>query len=1087
MLQFVFGVPGSGKTHWIMERLKQTAQKGGRAVLLIPEQFSFESERSVLRALGDKAARNVTVMSFTRLCDEVGREAGGIAGITLSGADKVIFMSRALLAAANELTLWGKYSRSVSFAKTMLDTIGEFKINAISTKQLRDALEKAESPALKNKLHDILLIYEHYDALLGEKFIDPADRLTKLYRQLETHRFFEGKEVYLDSFKSFTGQQYRIIDRIFAQADQMTVALTNDPAIHREYDIFSNIRKTVERIRSSAKRYAVEESDPVALGNAYLKNETIKEVGRLIAGIDDPAEKKDPASLSIIKAKTIYDEAEFAARTVRKLVREEGYRYRDFVLIARNAEQYVEAIGLFCRQNDIPLFSDKRLPLSSFPLSVATLYAVKTAISFTTENLFGFLKTGLSSLTQEEISRLENYATLWNIEGQLWKQKWTMDPRGFLSSQSEPDEEELLALNELRIKASEPLLRFASECSGRASDMVAALVRLFESLEVSDKLSRLAEEYAADQAEIGFDELRASYQTLMCLFDSIARCYGERTLTTREFSEALKLSVASETVGVIPRMLDEVTFGAADRIRPSRPKIAFLLGANRGIFPKTAVATGLFRGKERTQLLSMGIEMPDHILEDATDEEFLVYCTASCPSDKLYISYAETAAKGEALEPSAFVTLLSHSFGLKEIPVPQEELTSQNLPETFAAAYSEYCRRYRQGDTEELSEALKNSREFSKAQYLQEVLSDREKSLSPATAKALYGNKIAMSASKFDTFRRCSFSYFCKYGLVAKRIQPAEFDVLQRGTIVHYVLEKLISTYKKEIANFEPEKIGRLVREYINEYLDSVSGYRETETDRFRFLVTRISRLVEEVACHIALEFAQTDFEPVACELKIGRDGAVLPVLFPFETGTVVLTGSIDRVDDYNGYLRVIDYKTGKREFKLPDTLFGLNLQMLLYLYAITRGNGLPDEKAAGILYLRARRDLDQSGMAMNGLLQNDTALVSAMDKEMQGKFVPKYELTNAGELKKTCKSFISKENFSDLFDYIEHLMRDTGKRLLQGDIRVNPLDGRDSAACEYCDYHAICGMEDEEIPKVPSLKNEEVFEQMQGGKPDGV
>ena len=188
LLKFIFGRPASGKTYQILEKIKRQTKAGRQCVLIVPEQFSFESERAVLRALGDKAALGVTVTSFTRLCDEVGRYAGGIAGVTLTDAQKVIFMSRALHSVEAELTLWRKYCRSVRFEKTMLDTVGEFKINAVSPDKLKAAAEETESAALKAKLCDTALIYETYDALVGERFLDPADRLTKLYRQLEDFR-----------------------------------------------------------------------------------------------------------------------------------------------------------------------------------------------------------------------------------------------------------------------------------------------------------------------------------------------------------------------------------------------------------------------------------------------------------------------------------------------------------------------------------------------------------------------------------------------------------------------------------------------------------------------------------------------------------------------------------------------------------------------------------------------------------------------------------------------------------------------------------------------------------------------------------
>lgn len=1086
MLQFVFGLPGSGKTAWIMDRLSEIAPEGRESVLLVPEQFSFETERRVLRTLGDKNARRVTVMSFTRLCDEVGRIAGGIAGVTLSGSDKVIFMSRALLAVSDQLLLWGKYCRSVTFAKTMLDTVGEFKINAISAGEIAEASEQTTGNALKNKLHDLALIYQTYDALVGEKFLDPADRLTKLYTQLESCRYFEGKEVFFDSFKSFTGQQYKIIKRILTQADNVTVSLTNDVTKTREFDLFSNIRKTVEKIRTIADNR--QESQPVVLPAPDGAKPSLRAVERLLAGERQEAENTDRSDIHLVRAKTVYDEAEFALRTIRKLVREEGYRYRDFVLIARDDAQYSEAIEFFSLQNGVPCFSDKRLPLASFPLPVAALFAVKTAVSPTTDSILRYLKTGLGPLSTEEISRLENYISLWNIDGELWKKEWTMDPRGFVASSDPPDPETLSELNALRLKATGPLFRFCDRFGGTAEQMARALVELLEATDVADALTKLAEEYEEDHTFVGFDELSQSYTVFMKLLDSIVRCYGNITLSPREFYEALTLSVENETVGVIPRMLDEVTFGSADRIRPSRPKVAFLLGANRGIFPKTPSQGGIFGVKDRNALHAIGLELPDHILDDAVDENFLVYSAAACPSEKLYISFAATGAKGEALEPSDFVLQIRDALLIDFTEEPAAVLTEGSLPETADAVYSEFCKRYAAGDAAELKMALKQENAYSdKVAYLTDVLAGRKDRLSRDTAAQLYGTFLSLPPSRIERFNSCPYSYFCKFGLGTKRAESADFTSKQRGTLVHYVLEKLVSEHGNDLPALDEDAIKELVEHYAAAYLASVAGYSEIEDNRLRFLVGRITRMISEVACHLSLEFGQSDFVPQACELRIGKDGDIPPVVFPIEGGKVAMSGVIDRVDGYDGYLRVIDYKTGTKTFKLPDALMGLNLQMLLYLYAVTRGNGLDDEKAAGILYLRARRDPEHTGLAMSGLLQNDTELIGAMDKNMQGEFVPKYPLTKAGRLDSRCTSFIEKESFKDIFDYMELLMKRSGKRILDGDIAVRPLDGLDTPACKYCDYHAVCGIEDREMSKVHNMKNEEVIDRMREETEHGV
>ena len=717
LLKFIFGRPASGKTYQILEKIKRQTKAGRQCVLIVPEQFSFESERAVLRALGDKAALGVTVTSFTRLCDEVGRYAGGIAGVTLTDAQKVIFMSRALRSVEAELTLWRKYCRSVSFAKTMLDTVGEFKINAVSPDKLKASAEETESAALKAKLCDTALIYETYDALVGERFLDPADRLTKLYRQLEDFRYFEKKDVFIDSFKGFTGQQFALIDRVLSQADNLTAALTDAPETGGEFGIFSNIRAAAEKIRYAAARYRISEEEPLVLGKPISVSANIAAVERLISG-GTPEKTENDGSLTVCAADTAAEEAEFAVRNIRRLVRTENYRYRDFVIIARDAERYDDFINAACETYGVPCFSDKRRPLSAFPLAALADAAIQAILKGDSESILRFHKTGLGTLNTAEISELENYVTLWNIEGDMWRHEWMMDVRGFVSDDTEPDEKALGEINKLRKRAISPLEKLRAEFGGTAEDMAAALVRLFEECGAAEKLSAMSQKFLNDSEEFSSDVLRQSYDRYMKLLDGIAACFGTREVGKQEFREVLSLAVSFETVGSVPRFLDEVTFGAADRIRPSRPKVAFILGANQGVFPKEISASGIFGISDRKSLIALGVDIPDKSVSAATDENYLVYCNLCCPSDKLFISYARRSLTGENMEPSAFVQEITENIAHGFVAEPEEKITDENLPETAASAYSELCRRRNaeNGGAAEIRAALAGTDEYKKAE-----------------------------------------------------------------------------------------------------------------------------------------------------------------------------------------------------------------------------------------------------------------------------------------------------------------------------------------------------------------------------------
>ncbi len=1086
MLQFIFGKPSSGKTYTVFKKIKELTKTEAPCVLIVPEQYTFESERAVLKLLGDKQSQKVTVLSFSRLIDEINRYTGGLNSKDLGDSDKVIFMKRTLSALKEELRLWGKYSNSISFASALLDTIGEFKINAITPDILRETAFKTQNITLKYKLEDIAKIYETYNTLIGEKFIDPADKLTKLYHKLETFRYFEGKYVFFDSFKGFTGQQYKIIERILNQSENVYIALTNDINNNKDYNIFTNIHLAINKIERAAKNSGKKVLPPIILKNSEFISNEISVIEKLLAG-EEIKSSQNSGNVSVCEAATIFDEANFAARMIRKLVRTKNYRFKDFVIIARDADIYKESVSAACKANGISLFFDNRIPLSSFPLPVLASSATK-ALKFSTENILRFHKTGLGILEQNEISILENYTYLWNIDGSMWLKTWDMNPQG-LTNNTTDYSDELKTINALREKAIAPLLKFKDSFKGTASDMAKALFHLFEDCSVTDKLISLSERFENKGDNFSSDALKQSYDEFIRILDSLVTCFAEENIKTDDFCEAMELAVSLCDIGIIPQMLDEVTFGSADRIRPSRPKVAFILGANQGVFPKGVSNSGIFNIFERKSLIENEIEIADNSLFSAIDEDYLVYSSLCSASQMLFISYHSQSITGEKAEPSAFVERIISTFDCDIISEPADNIAKDNLPETANAAFSEFCRR-KNSDfiySNSLKEALLDTELQEKVDFIEDFSAKKDFSLTEETATALYGKKIRMSASKFDTFNRCRFSFFCRYGLNAKKIQPADFDVLQRGTIVHYVLERFIEEHKDNYSAFKEEEFYSLTDKYIEEYLASVEGFSSIRNARINFLISRISRSLREVVCHIAKELSQSSFKPVACELSIGNGGDIKEVIFPYDSGEIDLIGSIDRVDEYNGFIRIIDYKTGSKTFKLPDILFGLNLQMLIYLYAVTRGNGLSDSAAAGILYQPSSRDIKDEGLAMNGLLKADIDLVKAMDKECFGEFVPKLTLNKDNTISKRSGSFIEAEKFSEIFNLIERLMRKTGNLISKGDISVSPLDGRESPACKYCDFASVCGIENKPVKRVENLNMDKVFEKMKEAEENGI
>jgi hypothetical protein len=136
-------------------------------------------------------------------------------------------------------------------------------------------------------------------------------------------------------------------------------------------------------------------------------------------------------------------------------------------------------------------------------------------------------------------------------------------------------------------------------------------------------------------------------------------------------------------------------------------------------------------------------------------------------------------------------------------------------------------------------------------------------------------------------------------------------------------------------------------------------------------------------------------------------------------------------------------------------------------------------DNPGGILYLPSGARLDESKMAMNGLILDDERVITAMEKDNEGKFIP--------VRKKGSSSYVSEDMFGFLFSYIENLISDMGKTVKKGDFAPEPIDGLHSDACKYCDFAHVCRKSDEEHRKITRLSNDKIMEYLKGENEDEV
>lgn len=396
MLQFVLGRAGAGKTEYMRRMLADRALAGdGRCVMLVPEQFSFETEKAMLRLAGPQRANAIGVYSFTRLAETVFRKEGGAAGRRLSDGGRRILMSSAIAACQDHLEVYRAAAQSGRVTDLMLTAVNEMKMCGVSPQDLFRTADSLPGKGLGQKVRELGLLFEAYEALVAASYLDARDDLTRLAEALEGSQFFAGCTVAVDSFEGFTVQEMKVLGQVMRRAETVVVSLCTDGQGGPD-GLFALVDRTHSRLRRLAEDLGVKVLPPVVLtGAPRFQNESLKLVEAGLFGGEEGLSAEDSQGVVLFKARDVFQESEFVAASIRRLVREKGWRYRDISIICRNPQHYYGSLDVALKKRDIPCFMSQPMRVDAEPVMRFALGAFSCVLGgFSTDSLLELLKTG---------------------------------------------------------------------------------------------------------------------------------------------------------------------------------------------------------------------------------------------------------------------------------------------------------------------------------------------------------------------------------------------------------------------------------------------------------------------------------------------------------------------------------------------------------------------------------------------------------------------------------------------------------------------------------------------------------------------
>lgn len=1030
-LQFIIGRSGSGKSSLVLEQITSKLREdpsGPPMVLLAPEQGTFQIEQALVRAPGLRGTVRMQVLGFRRLALRVMQETGGAALVPIGEEGKKMLLYKILRRRKADLKLYGNGSDQLGLIDRINSLYTELKKHNADFTRLDEhlrSLEAAagESPLLKDKLHDLSILYREFDAELSSLYIDAEDHVVKLAEGARDSSYLRGADLWIDGFHSFTPQEYKALGVLMQVASSVTVALTldkpyDDGAPPHELNLFHQTATTYMKLRALAESVGVD-VQPAQLLKArpfprFRSSETLSYLESAYdrrtpwpgsAAPDDLEE-----SLSLRSAGSRRTEVEGAAREMLRLARDKGARWRDMALFVRNLGDYEHIIRPVFEDYGIPFFMDQKASVLHHPLVELIRGALDVALKFWKyEDVFRCVKSEFllpmdGSLTRADMDILENYVLASGIQGYRWTdgRPWKGTPSLSLeadeASRNRAESERLQFLERCRAAVTVPLSAFEKRLKRAKTirDMCAAVYLLLEETEAPQRLDLLAHRALQGGHPQQAMEHRQLWSAVLDLLDQIVEMMGEENLASELFAGILETGLKDLQLGLVPPAIDQVLVGSTDRSRTRHVKHAFLLGINEGIMPANLQEEGILSDQERLRLEEIGLELAPGMTRRLLDERFLIYGALSAAGCSLWLSYPTADEEGKNLLPSEVIRHMKQIFPagmLQEQQIDdappasaprEQQLEFISRPVPTLPRLMNQLRAWKSGQP--ISPVWWSVLQWYKErpeweEYVDRLLGsldyrNRVSGLSPATSRKLYGKRLRTSVSRMEKFSACPFSHFASHGLKLKERQLYRLKAPDIGQLFHAALSQMAITFKEQNRSWgslTPEECVREADAAVDKLAPKLQGEILLSTKRYGYISRKLKNIVGRASVILGEQSRRGSFEPVGLELDFGPGRPLPPLTFELPNGCVMeIVGRIDRVDMAEGedgvLLRVIDYKSSQTDLKLHEVYYGLSLQMLTYLDVLLRSAeewlGQP-ALPAGTLYFHVQNPLLQSS---NGL-----------------------------------------------------------------------------------------------------------------------
>lgn len=1097
----ITGSIGAGKTRYCLEQMKNAhrANPDRRCIMLVPSHYSHITEQLLINEFGGTGLNNIECLSIEKLAQQLLSDAKP----TLGASGKYVLISRAIKLYLDELRNKTDFDprllRSASrrgFVDICASLMSELNHYCVSSEELLKEAQKCSDKHLAQKLTILAGIEGKYRELLeNTEYRDRDDDIRRLAPIVSNH-FTKDDIIWIDKFDSFLPEQADVIKAIISCGCDITFAFSVCPDIDDTYYGTLRAIETISEFCEVRKLHLTDEMTHI----------TVPDLKFLFSNWHNSKAYPDKVNnAQIFAARDSYTEIEHTAGKILDLVREEGYRYSDIGIICANPQGYSHILEAIFDEYGIPYYTDDTVAISEHPIAMQILSLFDIIENnWDYSSVFRYLRSGFiyckaennryKHLDADDIDLLENYVLKYGIERKgAWSRSWAKGEQGVIDTAFRNEKKDSIDFNYIDsirefVTAAPLSYSEAVKSSQTAVEFCHALVEFLGNINLYSGLKGETLAMAHNDASADTERFAQIWNLILDIINQAATALGDTQITHAEFADCIRIAMSQCQIRTIPSGVDRVFVGSTDMNRALPTKVIFAIGAVSGTFPTATTSEGYFSNAEREYLSENKLYLAPTTVKKTEKLRNIIYKLLSAVTEKLYISYPTMTADGKTTLPSQTVTDIKNK--LPRI-IQLDDAIADNDDTLYLSSPTATLHKRMINPAEHPLWSIVDKWFSEHEQWRSKLLRiDRAKKnytlrrikLKPALATELYRGKIRYSATRLNSYAQCPFSHFMQYGLRAREQEKYEISAADTGTYAHEIIRRLCDRLDTDPdvswTTITNEQCDTIVADIVADTVLNIEASDLSDREITADILKRMGKAVSAAAKTAVRSIACGDFKTAAYEKEV-----YIPIGEDIEVGGIIDRLDVCSHDGINEY-RIIDYKTGNKQFKPAHIYNGIDMQPVIYAYAMRHLDN--SARISGMYYSRINNDFQnieatsKDATALSHLEGNTAyAGVTFANKDDEGNFAEDDISRVESELSRSdgslfftvkndrvvgdtkLKSYTDGEN---LMAHVQNKIIETDKEIKSGNIAISPLDGVGLTPCTYCAYSSVCKFDEASI-----------------------